>query len=366
LAKYGDHNEREIFRKYRFSKSQKSPNFKRLMITIIFALMGQLPCAFPFVIFGPGNNLLPDYSLRTAPTFLWSRKESSESCNETTQSTQNNVEEFINSKEATTAKTEIAETESNVPDPALASLNKNDPKSIQKFSSFSATETPLLADLLADPPEKNGEPPMAWHEQSSELVVSGLAVIALSGILGNLLSDYEWIQTLRYFWPLSLGVYYGMLWNHYNESDDFESKASYEEFGPGAARSSASNKHPLLQLGYIVGGLGLFVGGLADALLPVYITGPNLLTNAGLAPDCAILLLTLSVGEHYGWIGGGRKVKTTTTRNEIVASTYTTLESRMPLLLKVVLWAELYKLGEGSIDEVVSTIQTALLSTTAG
>eukprot|EP00536_Pseudo-nitzschia_multiseries_P011999 jgi/Psemu1/326646/estExt_fgenesh1_pg.C_4370003 len=159
--------------------------------------------------------------------------------------------------------------------------------------------------------------------RAEELVVTGLAATALAGILGDALANYEWIQTLRYFWPISLGAYYGLLWNHRLSAD---TEAFYDEFGTDAAAPVGNDKdddrNVWLQLGYVFGGFGLLVGGLADALLPVWMTGPNLVTHAGLAPDCAVMLLALSVA----------------------------------------LWAELWKLGESSVDEVLSVFQTMVSS----
>lgn len=216
------------------------------------------------------------------------------------------------------------------------------------------------------------------------------------------------MQTLRYFWPLSLGLYYGLLWNHASTHDsnpldaEEQRKAFYEEFGPDAANSGIysntntntniavstviSTPNPLLQLGYVFGGFGLFVGGLADALLPVWMTGPNLLTHAGLAPDCAVLLLAMSMGENYfsgssnmssnniddnddesknsdqKEVTNAPLMSSSTRATNSSSSNSTTIIGSMPLLLKIALWAELYTLGGSSVDEVFTAVQTALSS----
>ena len=294
----------------------------------------------------------------------------------------------------------------------------------EDFSDFAANQTPLLAELLARNNTERRTIPMdsellssrdtepdasssleeglatrivAWQEGSSELVVVGLATCALVGILGDLLANYEWVQTLRYFWPLSLGVYYGTLWNKANEKDASLRRATIEAFGPSAAFSPSEysdNDHSndkdgaiglLVQIGYVFGGFGLFFGGLADALLPVWITGPNWITNAGLAPDCAILLLLLSVGDEYNLFANRNGDNSNGNNNSNNNNNMTdgnrlpekngftdasndasngAMVGMAPLLLRITLWAQLYKLGEGSLDEVFCNLQTLLSAST--
>ena len=255
----------------------------------------------------------------------------------------------------------------------------------KSFSEFASNQTPLLAGLLSsenerkefalsssDLREENKElsQPTLWQERSSEWAVVGLSTFALVGILGDLLSNYEWVQTLRYLWPLSLGVYYGLLLNQANDRDALLRRKTMEEFGPSSAYSPSTTrdddeiKDLLLQVGYVFGGFGLFVGGLADALLPVWMTGPNLITNAGLAPDCAILLLVLTIGDQYNLFrtnndskrdDGSKQETGNLLSSESVATT-----GMATLLVRITLWAELYKLGEGSLDEVFSNVQSLL------
>lgn len=300
------------------------------------------------------------------------------------------------------------------------------------FSGFAANQTPLLAELLALNKDGNdsallASPPSMdhttvpttitvvsrnveddydsvqiepWTERSSELIVVALATCSLVGIMGDILSNYEWVQNLRYFWPLSIGAYYGLLWNQaYNEKGVSLQTAVRREFGPSVAftPTAASGDAPgtlLLQLGYVFGGFGLFFGGLADAVLPVWMTGPNWITNAGLAPDCAVLLLVLSVGEEYNLFGnknnnndgdGGEGIAVKNVPDDkrgknnprsgdgeslLVASSSsrTDVNDAMavmtPLLLRITLWAELYKLGESSLEEVFGGLQTLLSSST--
>eukprot|EP00533_Pseudo-nitzschia_delicatissima_P000148 CAMPEP_0116083644 /NCGR_PEP_ID=MMETSP0327-20121206/3384_1 /TAXON_ID=44447 /ORGANISM="Pseudo-nitzschia delicatissima, Strain B596" /LENGTH=342 /DNA_ID=CAMNT_0003574547 /DNA_START=168 /DNA_END=1196 /DNA_ORIENTATION=+ len=252
-----------------------------------------------------------------------------------------------------------------IPDIATA-LEKS--PAIDSFSEFSKTKTPLLAELLkgegeALPKQDSMQP---WKGRSSEWALVGLATFALVGILGDLLTNYEWVQTLRYFWPLSLGVYYGMLWNLANEKDVALRRKTVEAFGLSAAFSPKDDqddwKSMLYQMGYVLGGIGLFVGGLADAVLPVWMTGPNFITNAGLAPDCAVLLLVLGVIDEFN-IFGNQEVDDET---KLLASSSSSDETTTgtSLLLKITLWAELYKLGEGSLDEVFTNLQTLISSST--
>lgn len=276
------------------------------------------------------------------------------------------------------------------------------------FLNFAANRTPLLAELLSlnednenddddavplvSPPAITTSPATvsgledssrqlttSWKERSSELVVVALATCTLVGFLGDLLSNYEWAQTLRYFWPLSLGVYYGLLWN---KMFDARYASLRETAGLFSAISTYQGDDPrglLLRLGYVFGGFSLFVGGLADAVLPVWMTGPNWITNAGLAPDCAVLLLLLSVGEEYYLgtatkkIAGERETKNSgksggqeslPVPSENMGANNDATTAMTPLLLRIALYAELYKLGESSLDEVFSGLQTLLSSST--
>ena len=115
----------------------------------------------------------------------------------------------------------------------------------ENFQTFSSLKTPLLAEIIAmqkteamtttmnpntidrmvvsvstnsrnirSTPTRsmirlrNGAPHPLGPELVSDSVLSIIAVYGLSGITGNLLSHYEWVQTVRYSWPLFLGGYY--------------------------------------------------------------------------------------------------------------------------------------------------------------
>lgn len=267
------------------------------------------------------------------------------------------------------------------PIPVDRSSNDNSTPSSTSFTEFASNRTPILADLLSS--DNNGQSsssstpglreenedssqPTLWQERSSEWTVVGLSTFALVGILGDLLSNYEWVQTLRYFWPLSLGVYYGLLLNTANDRDSALRRDTIEAFGPSSAFSPNTTsdegeiKDLLLQMGYVFGGFGLFVGGLADALLPVWMTGPNWITNAGLAPDCAILLLVLSIGDQYNLFGNNREYEPSQHTQQSFSSSRgsVTTTGMATLLVRITLWAELYKLGEGSLDEIFTNFQT--------
>ena len=122
----------------------------------------------------------------------------------------------------------------------------------------------------------------------------------------------------------------------------------------------------LLQVLKITCGIGLFVGGFADAFLPVWMTGPNFITNAGLAPDCAILLLLINIIEVV--VFQQQQQQQQIIIMSIIPTTPSTLSSSstptsLPLLLlRITLWAELYKLGESSIDEIISSTSSIFVS----
>lgn len=100
-------------------------------------------------------------------------------------------------------------------------------------------------------------------------------------------------------------------------------------------------------------GLGLAIGGAADALLPVYVTGPNFVTSAGLAPDAAAFLACCQAtalvqrvrvsARDAGYAIDG-------VRGDDLALSAT----------QVLLISQLLVLGAGSFDEVATRIAAAL------
>ena len=94
-------------------------------------------------------------------------------------------------------------------------------------------------------------------------------------------------------------------------------------------------------------GAGLVVGGAFDAFMPVWMLGPNVLTSAGLEPDAAAGLFLLSAFQ--------------TVKKEIndigdIPFEDVRVKDLFSILPRVLLLAQLYELGEGSFEEIVSKL----------
>lgn len=164
----------------------------------------------------------------------------------------------------------------------------------------------------------------------SEFLILILGSTALSIGMGEMLTKYEFFQDWRYLWPL-IGVLY--MWDGISSSQ-------------GARPLFIGNSSRWMQYTAVAAGLGLVIGGAYDAFMPVWMTGPNIVTNAGIGQDSAMVLLLLSAGSF------------------VQPSSFREYNPTR-LLLEITLLAELYKLGESSIDELLSNfvaIWTNLIS----
>jgi hypothetical protein len=158
----------------------------------------------------------------------------------------------------------------------------------------------------------------------SESIILLLGSSALAIGMGDVFVRFEFLQDWRYCWPL-LGSLY--VWDGFVK-DDKNQLLLFSLKGSGWSRLTA-----------IVGGVGLLVGGAYDAFMPVWMTGPNIISNAGISQDSAVLLILLSAAAF-------------------VAEDNSKANNKNPtrMLLQMTLLAELYKLGESSIDELLSNV----------
>lgn len=176
----------------------------------------------------------------------------------------------------------------------------------------------------------------------SNLTVNLLATAGCASLLTQGLMQWEWFQTLRYAWPFALGGLFLLLGvrQEWRQSDaksscyeDEKSMLSIFQIVSGDDEESR-----WLPWSVSAAGTALILGGAADAWLPVYVTGPNLVTAAGLGPDAAAYLLGVTL-----W-----RASTTKRTEKVDLST-------------IVLMAQLYILGAGSLDDVVSHTAAALM-----
>jgi len=220
----------------------------------------------------------------------------------------------------------------------------------------------------------------------SDVTILFLGTSAIATGIGNLLSTYETVQEWRYFWPLLGGLY---LWDGLQgnlpllmssmDMDIINTNAAPKEGSnqvenifsvddnciPVPTIHIHSNKSPLwLRITSIACGGGLLIGGAYDVFMPVWMTGPNVITNAGIHQDGAMVLFLLTAVNFTA-----TKLKVNNVGNSMSSTdnedvnvnkdvnrdvSFATDPTRT--LLQMSLLAELYKLGESSIDEVASKI----------
>jgi hypothetical protein len=184
------------------------------------------------------------------------------------------------------------------------------------MSMTSPEEAPRISEKLA--------------EVFSQVVIMGLGTLSVSVMIGGLLVQLEWLQDWRYFWPLVGGLFVADPMLSIISGDG---ERQYSSLLPFSLSTNAG-----VRMLSIVGGLFLVFGGAYDAFMPVWQTGPNVFTIAGIGQDGAVMLLivsTVSILQDF-W------------KAESSSSTR--------MLLQIILLAELCKLGESSIDEIVSAI----------
>ena len=148
--------------------------------------------------------------------------------------------------------------------------------------SYDKTERPQLLGSDPYPTSTRAKP-----QDTSRLVdVSDICLVVASAfglyeLSNSLLIDSEIMQAWRYSWPM-IGLVFSL--------EGIRALTSSED-AIGIEVTSLRGRSSWVQTLAVFAGLGLVVGGAADALLPVYVTGPNLLIAAGLAPDCALILI---------------------------------------------------------------------------
>jgi hypothetical protein len=168
-------------------------------------------------------------------------------------------------------------------------------------------------------------------------LVLGLGSTALCNILGKLLIEWEWLQAWRYFWPMI-----GALFLADVLLPDFQGKNSPISFQLLPFHVPKILPFRLLT---VTGAAFTLIGGAYDAFMPVWQTGPNVFTVAGIGQDGAVILLLVSIGcileNNWG------KQDSSPANAHLEQTT---------MLLQILLLAELYKLGESSIDDILTSL----------
>jgi len=182
----------------------------------------------------------------------------------------------------------------------------------------------LVTDAKKPPLIQQSNSQISMIRTLNTIVMISLGSYATSIGLGEMLSHFEWFQSFRYLWPFSIGCLFV-----------FEGTQG----GLLPFRVAAGSVEKWVA---VIGGLGLMIGGAYDAFMPVWSTGPNVFTHAGLNQDSAAILLLLSV---Y-WVFG-RETRSSQAEKE---------NSNDELALQMLLLGQLYKLGEGTFDEILSNL----------
>mmetsp|Transcript_979 Transcript_979/g.2297 ORF Transcript_979/g.2297 Transcript_979/m.2297 type:complete len:281 (+) Transcript_979:72-914(+) len=165
----------------------------------------------------------------------------------------------------------------------------------------------------------------------SDMFLVVASAFGLCELMNSLLINNEIMQAWRYSWPM-IGLVFSF--------EGIRALTS-SEGANGIEVTCLRGRSSWVQSAVVFAGLGLVVGGAADALLPVYVTGPNLVTAAGLAPDCALILIFVQL--------------------TCLAEKRASLE----LVIRSVSLAQLEILAAGSADELSSRVVEGVVSAAA-
>lgn len=175
------------------------------------------------------------------------------------------------------------------------------------------------------------------------------ATVPFSNFLTDITNQYEWVQTWRYTWPLLGAVYVAAGITHFTIQEEYEN--IYPTKGAWGIWYVPGDKTFHVQwTGYaeILGGLGLLIGGAFDTFAPVYVSSPNLFTQAGIASDSAACLLLLTVAvtpANIFMYTHGAKLPRDGPEVPIAGHV-------VRGLLQVLLFGLLYQMGEGTFDSL--------------
>lgn len=250
------------------------------------------------------------------------------------------------------------------------------------LESPSIGESPLSSSDKVRLPDKNKEEDLLSSSFSSPMsskptvlrllpnTVQYIATLLLgtyvtSCVLTELLANFEWVQAWRYSWPLGMGILYMLLnalpppssLDHANRDsinttprmggDDSSPASTIKKHNDNLLISILQGETRFIRAILFVLGLGLVIGGAYDLWMPVYETGPNVLTAAGIGQDAALGLFAGTLVQIIIL----RLLQLQQQRHEHLHRPDNAAWNRL-LPIVVVLLAQLYKLGEGSFEEL--------------
>ncbi|KAG7342414.1 hypothetical protein IV203_007507 [Nitzschia inconspicua] len=224
-------------------------------------------------------------------------------------------------------------------------------------SSSSPNVTPGIGEAGCKLPSPSGVNMMDGTTQSAIfvgiLLALGVCTSAFSAVLTSLTTNFEWFQSFRYSWPLTLGlVFVAAGITHFTVSAEYKNIYPYRGAWGGLWKLPGSPDFHVAWTGVaeLLGGLGLLVGGLIDWLEPVYVSSPNIVTTAGLESDCAaaLYLLTWAVTPaNIFMFTHGAKLPMEVERDIPVSF------HAVRFVMQVVLLGFLYQMGEATFDALL-------------
>ena len=207
---------------------------------------------------------------------------------------------------------------------------------LARLESIRSTEEREIAQAGQVEREEGGSTIRSLSNSATLLGTLLAGTYASSCVLTDLLANFEMVQAWRYSWPFGIGALYMILnflptLSTTNVNEDGRSfPLSYNVVRPLVGESG------LFKALFFALGLGLVIGGGYDAWMPVYETGPNVITEAGIGQDAALGLYFATLFQMIRQPQGNRP----------------DASNNSQFLLQVLLLAQLYKLGEGSFDEL--------------
>jgi uncharacterized membrane protein len=187
----------------------------------------------------------------------------------------------------------------------------------------------------------------------SILVALGVCTFIFNAVLAALTTQFEWFQSFRYSWSLSLGPVFMLAGvTHFTVAEEYRNIYPYQGAWGGLWKLPGSADFHVAWTGVaeFVGGAGLLAGGLIDWLAPVYFSSPNIITSAGLESDCAAALFLLT------WAVTPANIFMFTHGAKLPMG----VEEPIPVsfhvvrfVMQVVLLGFLYQMGEGTFDALL-------------
>lgn len=227
--------------------------------------------------------------------------------------------------------------------------NKKERKSLDDFPYLSAVikkeDEQETSSFVQQSERRSSSLQSNISNNINDTIILLLGSSSLAYLMNQMLMRFEWFQDYKYLWPLIgfVYIYDGIITNKSRDEKEDNNNENDVKFLVAPFSNSSWGK-----IVSILCGSGLLIGGAFDAFMPVWMTGPNAFTNAGIHQDSALVLTIVTIVSFL--------VKEDKEKDRIQQQG----GNNNNLLLQMFLVAELYEIGESSIDEVVGTITDLL------